>query len=128
MNPKDLKYSKDQTWVRVVGNEGTIGITDYAQKQLGSVLFIEVKQPGDKVTQSKPCGTIESDKATSDIVCPVSGEVTEVNKEAMDAPETVNQEPYGAGWLLKVKLADQGELGKLLSAADYDALVASLEK
>ncbi len=128
MNPEDLKYSKDQTWVRVAGNEGTVGITDYAQKQLGSVLFVEVKKQGEKVKQFQPCGTIESDKATSDIVCPVSGEVTAVNSEAFNSPEIINQQPYGAGWLLKVKLADQGELGKLLSAADYNALVATLQK
>ncbi|MDO8490889.1 MAG: glycine cleavage system protein GcvH [Dehalococcoidia bacterium] len=128
MNPKDLKYSKDQTWVRVAGDEGTIGITDYAQKQLGSVLFVEVKQPGEQVKQGQPCGTIESDKATSDIVCPVSGEVVAVNSDAIEAPESVNQAPYEAGWLLKVRLADKGELGKLLSATDFEALLSTLQK
>jgi len=124
LNPKDCKYTKGHTWVRVSGEEATIGISDYAQQQLGSVLFLEVAQPGDTVQQGQPCGTVESDKATSDIMCPVSGEVVAVNDKALDAPETVNQDPYGEGWLLKVRLSQPGELDNLMTAEEFEAYIA----
>lgn len=127
MNPKDLKYTKEQTWVRVEGGEATIGITDYAQAQLGSVLFVEVKDIGDKVAQFKSCGTIESDKATSDIISPVSGEVVAVNEDMLNAPEKVNEDPYGGGWMLRVQLADPGELNKLMAIGEFESYLASLE-
>lgn len=125
MNPKDCRYTKGHTWVRPEDGIATIGVTDYAQEQLGAVLFVEVAEVGDTVTQFQSCGTVESDKATSDIICPVSGQVVEVNGEALDAPEMLNQEPYGGGWLLKVKLADRNELKGLMSAQEFEAYIAS---
>ncbi|MBI4217012.1 MAG: glycine cleavage system protein GcvH [Chloroflexi bacterium] len=124
MHPKDYKYTKGHTWVRVEGEVGLIGITDFAQKELGSVLFVELASVGDAVVQSKPCGSVESDKATSDVMCPVSGQVLEVNEEAMNAPETVNKDPHGAGWLLKVRLANKTELNSLMSAAEFERYIA----
>ena len=125
MNPKDCRYTKGHTWVRVAGGEAVVGITDYAQKQLGSVLFIEVKQPGDRIHQSQPCGTVESEKATADIMSPITGEVIEVNEEVLLAPELVNKAPYGKGWLLRAALGDPSELASLMSAAEFEAYVVS---
>lgn len=125
MDPKECKYTKGHTWVRAAGQEATIGITDYAQKQLGSVLFLELAQVGDAVTQGKPCGTIESDKATSEIMSPVSGKVAAINQETVDAPEAVNKDPYGSGWLLKVQVSNPEELDGLMSAEDFAKYIAS---
>ncbi len=127
MNPADLKYSSGHTWVNVDGDVATIGLSDYAQEQLGSVLFIEVKEAGDAVTQSEPCGSVESDKATSDIVAPVSGEVSEVNDEVLNAPEVVNDDPYGQGWLIKIKLSNPSELDALMNAEQFAEFIASSE-
>ena len=124
MNPKDCHYTKGHTWVRASGNVATVGITDHAQKQLGSVLFLEVAQAGDAVTQGKPCGTIESDKATSEIMCPVGGKVVTINQETMDAPETVNKDPYGKGWLLQVHMSNLKELDNLMTAEAFEKYVA----
>ncbi len=121
MNPKDLKYSKAHTWAKQDGDEATVGITSYAQEQLGNVLFVEMKDIGDKVAQGQPCGSVESDKATSDVVCPVSGEVTAVNEDVLNAPEVLNEDPYGKGWLVKVRVSNPSELNSLLSADAYEA-------
>ncbi|MBI4282663.1 MAG: glycine cleavage system protein GcvH [Chloroflexi bacterium] len=123
MNPANCKYTKGHTWVRVEGNLAVIGLTDYAQQQLGKVLFVEAAAKGKKVAQSQSCGTVESDKATSDIMCPVTGEVTDVNEEALDAPELLNQEPYGKGWLIKVRLQDSKELGALMTAQEFEKYI-----
>ena len=121
--PKDLQYAKSHEWVRVEGDIATVGITDHAQKSLGDITYAECPQVDDSVEAGKECGSIESVKAASDIFSPVSGTVTEVNGELEDAPETVNGDPYGAGWLFKVKLSAPVE--GLLDADAYAAFCAT---
>ena len=123
MNPREYRYSKGCTWLRVEDSEGTIGVTDFAQEQLGSVLFIEVSEVGSNVVQFEPCGTAESDKATTDIMSPVSGEVIAVNEDVLRAPELVNEDPYRAGWLLKVRLSDPAEIDSLMTAEEFEAYI-----
>jgi glycine cleavage system H protein len=118
--PSDLRYSKEHEWVRVDGDTGTIGVTDYAQDQLGDVVYLDLPAAGATVTQFAKMGEIESVKAVSDLFSPVSGEVIEVNQETVDDPEAVNREPYGKGWLIKVRLSNAAELDALLSAEAYD--------
>lgn len=122
-DPKDLQYAKSHEWVRVEGDIATVGITDHAQKALGDITYAECPQVDDSVEAGKECGSIESVKAASDIFSPVSGAVTEVNGELEDAPETVNGDPYGAGWLFKVKLSAPVE--GLLDADAYAAFCAT---
>lgn len=122
-DPKDLQYAKSHEWVRVEGDIATVGITDHAQKALGDITYAECPQIDDSVEAGKECGSIESVKAASDIFSPVSGTVTEVNGELEDAPETVNGDPYGAGWLFKVKLSAPVE--GLLDADAYAAFCAT---
>ena len=122
-DPKDLQYAKSHEWVRVEGDIATVGITDHAQKALGDITYAECPQVDDSVEAGKECGSIESVKAASDIFSPVSGTVTEVNGELEDAPETVNGDPYGAGWLFKVKLSAPVE--GLLDADAYSAFCAT---
>jgi glycine cleavage system H protein len=124
MVPTDLRYTKDHEWVRVDGDEATIGITDYAANQLGDVVFVELPEAGRTVDQFAAFGVVESVKAVSDLFAPVSGEVSAANDELSAQPELVNEEPYGAGWMLKVKVSDAGQLDELLDAASYDALIA----
>ncbi len=119
--PQDLRYSKEHEWVRLDGDTATIGITSFAQEQLGDVVFVELPEKGAKVRQFSSLGVVESVKAASDIYSPVSGEVVERNVKVIEKPELVNEKPYDEGWMLKVKLADKGELQKLLSADDYRA-------
>ncbi|KPJ50740.1 glycine cleavage system protein H [candidate division TA06 bacterium DG_26] len=121
--PKELKYTKEHEWVKVEGNVATIGITDYAQEQLSDIVYLELPAPGTKAVQMKPLGTIEAVKAVTDIYAPLSGEVSEVNEEVKNSPGTINQDPYGAGWILKLKVSDSKELGNLLSSADYEKLL-----
>ncbi|MFH1486234.1 MAG: glycine cleavage system protein GcvH [Chloroflexota bacterium] len=125
MNPKEMKYSKGHTWVKIENGTASVGLTDYAQHQLGSVLFVETKQPGEEVTQFDPCGTVESDKATADIMSPLSGKISMVNEEVLNAPELLNKDPYGAGWLLKLEVTDKGELANLMSAEEFEAFIAN---
>lgn len=122
-DPKDLQYAKSHEWVRVEGDIATVGITDHAQKALGDITYAECPQVDDSVEAGKECGSIESVKAANDIFSPVSGTVTEVNGELEDAPETVNGDPYGAGWLFKVKLSAPVE--GLLDADAYAAFCAT---
>ncbi|MGC2323013.1 MAG: glycine cleavage system protein GcvH [Terriglobales bacterium] len=117
--PSELKYTKDDEWLKTDGDTGAIGITDYAQNALGDIVFVELPKVGAEVTAGKPFGTVESVKAVSELFAPVSGTVTAINEELATAPEKVNQDPYGA-WMVKVKLKDQGEAGKLMSSADYE--------
>jgi glycine cleavage system H protein len=117
--PQDLRYSKEHEWVRLDGDTATIGITHFAQEQLGDVVFVELPEKGATVRQFSSLGVVESVKAASDIYSPISGEVLERNVKVIEKPELVNQKPYEDGWMLKVKLADKGELQKLLSADDY---------
>jgi glycine cleavage system H protein len=122
--PADLRYSKEHEWVRVDGDTGTIGITDYAQDQLGDIVYVDLPAVGATVTQFEKLGEIESVKAVSELYSPVSGEVVEVNQETVDSPELVNSDPYGRGWLMKVRLADPAEIDGLLSAEAYEELIA----
>ena len=117
--PQDLRYSKEHEWVRLEGDTATIGITHFAQEQLGDVVFVELPEKGATIRQFASLGVVESVKAASDIYSPISGEVVERNVKVIEKPELVNSAPYGDGWMLRVKLADKGELQKLLSADDY---------
>ena len=125
--PTELQYSKEHEWVRVEDGVGALGITDYAQDQLGDIVYLDLPAVGASVAQFEKLGEIESVKAVSDLFSPVNGEVVEVNQEAVDTPELVNSEPYGRGWLIKVRLSDAGELDGLLSAEAYEELIASQE-
>ena len=122
----DVKYTQEHEWIRVEGDTGTIGITPYAQEQLGDVVFVELPQAGRKVAKGEACAVVESVKAASDIFAPVSGEVTEANAALGDAPGDVNAEPMGKGWFFKLKLADKNELNGLMDEAAYGTFVKSL--
>lgn len=121
--PADLKYTKDHEWIRVDGTIGWVGITDYAQSELGDVVFVELPAVGTTLEQGKTFGTIEAVKAVSDLYAPVSGKVIEVNKEVLDSPEVVNKEPYERGWMIKVEISNPAELASLLDAQAYSKLV-----
>ncbi|MCU0454501.1 MAG: glycine cleavage system protein GcvH [Bacteroidetes bacterium] len=121
--PDNLKYTKDHEWVKIDGATGTIGITEYAQGELGDVVFVELPKPGTVVGQGKTFGTIEAVKAVSDLYAPLSGEVIEVNPALAANPETVNKDPYGAGWMVKVRMTQASEAGALLDSAAYRALI-----
>ncbi len=121
--PPDLKYAKSHEWVRVAGAEATVGITDHAQHELTDVVFVELPEPGKKVKAGEACAVVESVKTASDIYTPISGEVTEVNKAVTQNPALVNSEPYGGGWLFKLKVANPGEVNSLLSADQYQAQI-----
>ena len=122
--PEDLKYTKDHEWIRVEGDVAYVGITDYAQSELGDIVYVDITTEGETVAKEEVFGTIEAVKTVSDLFMPASGEVLEVNAELEDAPELVNQEPYGKGWLIKVSVADAAELDSLLSAEEYQQLIA----
>ncbi len=124
MVPTDLRYTKDHEWVRVDGDQATIGITEYATTQLGDIVFVELPDVGRTLSQSAVFGVVESVKAVSDLFAPISGAVTEANAALAGEPELVNAEPYGAGWMLRVTVADGAELDELLDPAAYDALIA----
>jgi glycine cleavage system H protein len=123
-SPADLLYSKEHEWVRVDGDSATIGITNYAQNSLGDVVYVELPKVGATIDQFGNVGVIESVKAVSDLFTPMSGEVLEVNEELENDPAAVNRDPYGAGWLLKMRLTDPGETKNLLSAAEYEEIAA----
>ena len=122
--PKDLKYTREHEWAKPEGDRVRVGITAYAQEQLGDVVFVELPKVGAKVTASKNFGVVESVKAVSDLFAPISGEVVEVNGELAQKPEIVNQDPYGKGWMLVVKPSSKGEWDQLLTAAQYEELIA----
>jgi glycine cleavage system H protein len=124
MVPTDLRYTKDHEWVRVDGDEATVGITEYAAQQLGDVVFVELPESGKPVEQFAAFGVVESVKAVSDLFAPVSGEVIGTNDQLASRPELVNEAPYGDGWMLKVRVSDPAQLGELLEPAAYDALIA----
>ena len=123
-SPTDRRYTKEHEWVRVEDDLGTVGITDYAQDQLGDLVYLDLPSPGTQVKQLDKLGEIESVKAVSDLYSPVSGEVVEVNQGVNDRPELVNQSPYEEGWLVRLRLADPAELDSLLTAKQYDELIA----
>lgn len=122
-HPSDRTYSKEHEWVIVDGDVATIGISDFAQDQLGEVVYVDLPSAGDSISAGDTFGEIESVKSVSELYAPVTGEIVEVNEGLGDTPETVNQDPHGDGWMIKVKLDDAGELDALLSAADYDAFL-----
>ena len=125
MVPTDLKYTKDHEWVRVEGDEATIGITAYAADQLGDIVFVELPDAGRTIEQFATFGVVESVKAVSDLFAPVSGEVIAANADLAARPELVNGEPYGAGWMIRVRVSDPAQLDDLLDAEAYDALIAA---
>jgi len=120
----DTRYSQEHEWIRVEGDVGTIGITQYAQEQLGDVVFVELPKVGAKVTAHQAFGVVESVKAVSDLFAPISGEVVEINAELPQKPETVNKEPYGKGWMILVKPSNAAEWDQLLTAQQYEEFVA----
>ncbi len=121
--PADLKYTEDHEWVRVEGDTATVGVTDFAQGELGDVVFVEIETEGEELDKGETFGTVEAVKTVSDLFMPVGGEVAEVNEELADEPELVNKDPYGKGWMVKIKVADSSELGDLMSADDYEKMV-----
>jgi glycine cleavage system H protein len=128
MYPGDFYYTKDHEWIQVKGQEAVVGITDFAQKQLGDVVYVQLPEVGAKLSSRQAMGTIESVKAVSDVFSPVSGEVSAVNTNLAGAPEMVNQDPHGQGWIIKLKLANPKELEALLKAGDYEKFVEGLDK
>lgn len=124
MNPVELKYSKSHEWAKVEGNTVTLGITAHAQDSLGDVVFVELPDNDTTVVAGEAFGTVESVKAVSDMIAPVSGKVIDYNQEVLDSPELLNDDPYGEGWLIKVEVEDLKVLDELLSAAEYEAFLA----
>jgi glycine cleavage system H protein len=120
--PEQLKYTKDHEWLLIDGSAGTVGITDFAQSELGDIVFVEMPEIGAALEQGKPFGTIEAVKAVSDLFAPVSGEVLEVNGLCNDHPEQINKDPYGEGWLIKIHITDSGQTGQLLDVNAYRQL------
>jgi glycine cleavage system H protein len=123
--PEGLYYSKDHEWLKVEGDTGTVGITDHAQNSLGDVVYVELPKEGEKFAGHETFGSVESVKAVSELFLPVGGEVTEVNGSLSDEPEKVNTDPYGEGWMIRVKLTNRGEVDSLLSAAEYEDYIKS---
>lgn len=118
--PEDLRYSKDHEWIRIEGDTGTVGITDHAQHSLGDVVYVELPKEGDKFAAHDSFGSVESVKAVSELFLPVAGEITEVNDSLQDEPEKVNNDPYGEGWMVRVRLSEAGEVDSLLDPAEYE--------
>ncbi len=121
--PQDLKYSEDHEWIKVEGNTVTIGITDFAQSELGDIVFVELPEEGDDISTGDSFGSVESVKTVSELYAPVSGSIVAVNEELEDSPELVNENPYEDAWMLKVELSDESELDNLLDAAGYQAVI-----
>ena len=121
--PAELKYTKEHEWIRVEGEEAVVGITDYAQSQLGDIVFVECETVGDALEVGETFGTIEAVKTVSDLYLPVAGEVLEFNEELEGEPELVNKDPYGKGWIVKIKISDETELDGLLNADAYKAII-----
>lgn len=128
MNPKDLKYHKEHDWARIEGNTATFGITDYAQDSLGDIVFIELPEVGTELTAGTPYAEVESVKAVSDVYAAMSGTITAVNEEVEDAPETINESPYDQGWLVKIDISDPTEADELMSAEEYEEMLAAEEQ
>ena len=123
--PSDLKYTKDHEWVSVENGVATVGITDFAQSELGDIVYIDIEGLDETLDQNEVFGSVEAVKTVSDLFMPVSGEVIEFNEELEDAPENVNSDPYGAGWMIKIKVSDMAETEALLDAAGYKALIGA---
>jgi glycine cleavage system H protein len=123
--PADLKYTKDHEWVKINNNEATVGITDFAQRELGDIVYVDISSLGEHVDREAVFGTVEAVKTVSDLFMPLSGEVTEMNKDIDSSPESVNKDPYGAGWMIKIKLSNPDEIKDLLNADDYKKLIGA---
>ncbi len=128
MFPEDLYYTKDHEWARVEGDRATIGITDYAQKELGDIVYVELPEVGRKVKAGEELCSIDSVKASSPVYAPLSGEVVEVNEKLNDAPETINNDPYGEGWIAVIKIEDPEEIKSLMSAREYEEMIKGMEE
>ena len=127
MNPQDLRYTKEHEWVRLDGDVAVVGITAYAQEQLGDIVYVDLPETGKAIKQMETFGAVDSVKTASDLYTPLSGEVLEVNEALKTSPELVNQEPYAAGWMLKVKPSDPEELDSLMDAAGYEQYLSTLD-
>ncbi len=123
--PADLKYTKDHEWIKIEGDTATVGITDFAQSELGDIVYVEVETLDETLEAEEVFGTVEAVKTVSDLFLPLSGEIIEFNEALEDEPESVNSDPYGAGWMIKIKFSDNRELESLMSADDYKALVGA---
>ena len=123
--PADLKYTKDHEWIRVEGNQATIGITDFAQKELGDIVYVDITTIGETVAREEVFGTVEAVKTVSDLFMPLTGKVLEMNKDIDSAPEAVNKDPYGKGWMIKCSIDNAAELADLLSVEAYTALIGA---
>ena len=123
--PSDLKYTKDHEWVKINGDVATVGITEFAQRELGDIVYVDVNTVGETVDKEAVFGSVEAVKTVSDLFMPVSGEVLEVNKDIDSAPESVNNDPYGKGWMIKIKMTNPEEVNELLSADDYKKLIGA---
>ena len=121
--PENLKYTKDHEWISVEGDVATVGITDFAQSELGDIVFVDISTQGENLSQHDVFGTVEAVKTVSDLYMPISGEIMEVNSGLESTPENVNSDAYGSGWMVKVKLSDASQLDGLMSAADYKAMI-----
>jgi len=123
--PANLKYTKDHEWVLIEGNTGTIGITDFAQRELGDIVYVDIETVGDNLAQHDTFGTVEAVKTVSDLFMPLSGKILEFNKSLETTPEQVNQDPYGNGWMIKIELSNPSEVDELMSADQYKELVSA---
>ena len=123
--PENLKYTKDHEWISVEGDVATVGITDFAQSELGDIVFVDISTQGESLSQHDVFGTVEAVKTVSDLYMPISGEILEVNSGLDNAPESVNSDAYGSGWMVKVKLSDASQVDALMSAADYKAMIGA---
>jgi glycine cleavage system H protein len=121
--PENLKYTKDHEWVKIEGNRATVGITEFAQGELGDIVYVEIETEGETLKHEEVFGTVEAVKTVSDLFMPLSGKITEVNPGLQSNPESVNKDPYGSGWMIKVEMSNAAEANNLLSAADYKTLV-----
>ncbi|HHF51795.1 MAG TPA: glycine cleavage system protein GcvH [Candidatus Aminicenantes bacterium] len=127
MYPENFRYTKDHEWVKIEGDTASVGITDFAQSQLGDVVFVELPEIGEELKSHQTLGVVESVKAVSDIYSPISGEVTEVNEGLNDVPEILNQDPHSKGWIIKLKIKDKSELDELMSASEYEKYLEGLK-
>jgi len=123
--PQELKYTKDHEWVKIEGNVATIGVTDFAQGELGDIVYVEVETVGENLEKEEVFGTVEAVKTVSDLFLPLTGEIVEFNDSLEDTPEKVNTDPYGEGWMVKMKFSDESEIASLLSAEDYQELIGA---
>lgn len=121
--PEELRYTKDHEWIRLEGDTATVGITDYAQRELGDIVYVDVEKDGEEVDADDTFGSVEAVKTVSDLFMPVSGEIIEINEALEDEPELVNSDPYGKGWIIKIKVADAADVEKLLSSEEYQGVI-----